>query len=53
MKTSAMSHKRDVSNQLAEFWLPRLIACEDLFTHLEYVDTSIKKLRCEAHKCEL
>ena len=53
MKTSTLSHKRDLTNQLADFWIPHLIACEDLFTHLEYVDVSIKELRREALKREL
>ena len=53
MKTSTPSLQKDIENRLAEFWLPHLSACEDLFTHLEYVDTSMKDIRAEALRREL
>jgi len=43
MQISTPSLRRDIENRLVEFWLPHLTACEDLFTHLEYVDTSMKE----------
>ena len=33
--------------------MPHLIACEDLFKHLEYVDQSMKQIRAQALKSEL
>jgi hypothetical protein len=53
MNLSTQSAKLDISKRLADFWLPHLLASEDLFTHLEYVDTSMKELRSEALRREL
>jgi len=53
INTSTHLQERNVTQYLSEFWLPHLIATEDLFTHLEYVDTSCKELRSEALRQEL
>jgi hypothetical protein len=42
-----------LEKQLAEFWLPHLIACEDIFKHLEYVDASGREIRANALRREL
>jgi hypothetical protein len=53
MNSITQSSKRDIVNRLSEFWLPHLMSCEDLFTHLKYVDTSMKEIRSEALRKEL
>jgi hypothetical protein len=53
MQTTTLCTKFGVAKKLAEFWLPHLIKSEDLFTHLEYVDSSSKEIRQEALRLEL
>lgn len=53
MKTTTPGMKYATTKTLAEFWLPHLIATEDLFTHLEYVDESSKEMRVDALRLEL
>jgi hypothetical protein len=53
MQTITKPNQRDISKMLAEFWMPHLEACEDLFAHLEHADRSIKEIRADALKYEL
>lgn len=53
MQCSTQPTKWNTTNRLCEFWLPHLEACEDLFTHLGYVDLSMKEIRSEALRKEL
>lgn len=45
--------QRDVTDRLSRFWLPHLVACEDLSTHLGHVDRTLKDIRVEALRGEL
>jgi hypothetical protein len=53
MQTTTPCTKFGVAKKLAEFWLPHLIKSEDIFTHLEYADSSSKEIRQEALRLEL
>lgn len=53
MQSTTPCTKHAIAKKLTEFWLPHLVATEDLFTHLRYVDTSGKGLRAEALRLEL
>jgi hypothetical protein len=48
MKPNTLFAQSTIEKQLSEFWMPHLIACEDLFKHLEYVDVSGKEIRANA-----
>jgi hypothetical protein len=41
MQTSTSCPENTIVKMLSEFWLPHLMACEDLFTHLDHIDKSI------------
>jgi hypothetical protein len=53
MNITTQSGKLDITKRLSEFWLPHLLACEDLFAHLQYVDVSMKEIRAASLKHEL
>ena len=53
MKTTTPCTKTAIPELLSEFWIPHLVACEDLFKHLEYVDQSLKDVRVKALKQNL
>lgn len=48
MQVNTDSPRVAVEKALADFWLPNLIACEDIGLHLAYVDASDKSIRAGA-----
>ncbi len=53
MQTITPCAEHATAKMLSEFWLTHLMRTEDLFTHLEYVDSSSKEIRAEALRLEL
>lgn len=53
MQTNTSGADCAIAKKLTEFWLPHLIATEDLFAHPEYVDRPSKEIRAEALRLEL
>jgi len=53
MKTITPCPENTITEMLSQFWMPHLIACEDIFEHLEYVDQSMKDIRKKALKKNL
>jgi hypothetical protein len=52
MQSITSLSERAVSEKIAKFWLQHLFACEDLESHLDYIDLSAKRMRTEALRLE-
>jgi hypothetical protein len=37
-----------ITRHLAEFWMPNLLSCEDFFSHLQFVNQSIRTIKPDA-----
>lgn len=53
MQTGTNLPQAAMEKALADLWLPSLVACEDIGSHLAYVDASAKEVRVNALRREL